>query len=183
MRNRDFLEFREQCIWLRCCYNTYVKLFESGPETEQLLKNVAAIFFHDLNNILIDNIWLQICKLTDPAMSMGRKNLTVKHINNLLESSNLMNDEIITFSENIMKCRSLIKEGRNRLISHLDRESVLNDKPIGEHKKEDDILFFDSLQGYCDSVGIVIGVGPLDFSGTPGPGDVVDLLKKLKRAT
>ena len=51
-----FLAFREQCIWLRCCYNTYSTLYESGVETRKLLSSTANIFFGDLNKILVESI-------------------------------------------------------------------------------------------------------------------------------
>lgn len=41
--------------------------------------------------------------------------------------------------------------------------------------------FFENLQRYFDVAGNAVGVGPLDFRCSPGPGDVLDLIRTLKR--
>ena len=91
-----------------------------------------------------------------------------------------MTEEIENISSELKHYRDLIKESRNKLISHLDRRTVLNDVTMGEHSKEEVENFFESLQLYFDAVGIAIGIEPLDFRSTAGPGDALDLVKKLK---
>ena len=44
----------------------------------ELLDNVAGTFFRDINLILIGQMILQICRITDPIQMRGRTNLTVK---------------------------------------------------------------------------------------------------------
>lgn len=176
-----FLAFREQCIWLQCCYNTYSALYESGDETEKVLRDSASIFFKELNAILIEYILLQICKITDPDESQGRKNLTFERVNAALRDAYRMTNEIAHFARGLSRYRELVKEGRNKLISHLDEEAVLKGLPIGEHPKEETTAFFECLYGYVDAVGNAVGVGPLDFQTTAGPGDALDLVKTLKR--
>jgi hypothetical protein len=85
------------------------------------------------------------------------------------------------FSQGLAHYRNLIKDSRNKLLSHLDKESVLMGQPIGEHAKDEVTAFFQSLYGYVDAVGNAVGIGPLDFRTTVGPGDVLDLVKVLKR--
>ncbi|MCH7936298.1 MAG: hypothetical protein IH994_04290 [Proteobacteria bacterium] len=84
---QSFSAFREECIWLRCCYNTYAALYESDQEVLEALSSTANIFFGDLNKIFIEYIWLQACKITDPAKSSGRDNLTVKYMDEALLDS------------------------------------------------------------------------------------------------
>ena len=174
-----FLAFRDQCIWLRCCYNTYLALYESDDCTKKVLQASAPVYFGDLNKILIEYVLLQICKITDPAESAGHKNLTFEGVNKVLGEDGLMTNEIAGFSCGLSHYRELVKESRNKLISHLDRESVLNGLPIGEHPEEKVTAFFESLQGYVDAVGNAVGVGPLDFRTAAGPGDVLDLIRTL----
>jgi hypothetical protein len=176
-----FEAFREECIWLRNCYNTYAALFESGKDTSQLLHQTAAHFFYDLNRILIEYIVLQACKITDPARFRGRDNLTVETLNNALEDAQLLTEEIREHSQGVVRYREFLTEARNRLISHLDTEAVLDGGTLGEHDKEEVSSFFDSLQAYCDAVGNVVEVGPLDFRCSPGKGDVLDLISALRR--
>ena len=175
-----FLEFRDQCIWLQCCYNTYCELFESDEETTKILQDAAHIFFHDLNNILMEYIILQVCKITDPSESAGRTNLTVEGINGELLELGLMTDEIADNANGLLRYRELVKEARNKVISHLDRNTILAGLELGEHSREEVTRFFECLYGYVDAVGTVVGVGPLDFKTTSGKGDALDLVRALR---
>ncbi|KJE34911.1 hypothetical protein UF64_09305 [Thalassospira sp. HJ] len=177
---REFEAFRPECIWLKQCHYTFQQLFESGQETAQLLHNSAPLFFRDLNNILIEYIFLQVCKITDPAKTGKRSNLTLDFINLELEKNRLFNQELKEYSDEIMRYRSLVQTARNRLVSHLDTDSVLAGESLGRHTSEDVVSFFECLQNYCDTVGWLIGVGPLDFSHPGSSGDVLDLISKLK---
>ena len=124
-------------------------------------------------------LFRSICKITDPAKSAGRENLTFERVNTALQDNHLMTDEIARFSCGLSRYRELIKDSRNKLISHLDRGLVLNGLPIGEHPEEEVTAFFESLQGYVNAVGNAVAVGPLDFRTIAGAGDVVDLIRTL----
>ena len=178
-----FLAFREQCIWLRSCYNTYLSLYESDERTTKALNDSAHLFFQDLNRILIEYVLLQVCKITDPAETAGHKNLTFEGLNAELCNDGLMTQEIADLSAGLSHYRDLVKDARNKLLGHLDRETILNDLPIGEHAEQEVTEFFSCLQGYVDAVGNAVGVGPLDFRATPGSGDVLDLIWVLKGNT
>src|SRR5262245_21780304 len=103
-----FIKFREQCIWFRACYNTYAKLFEGGPEVDEIL-NVAPTYFTDLNAITIEYCLLQVCKLTDPATTGGRTNLTVARMNDLLIQHGLIDQEVRDRSAGLHAYRKLIE--------------------------------------------------------------------------
>ncbi len=81
-----------------------------------------------------------------------------------------------------MRYRDLIKEPRNRLISHLDTETIIAGTEIGGHDTSEVTAFFSNLQAYCDEVGRAVGEGPLDFQWSPGTGDALDLLGVLEKA-
>ena len=63
----------------------------------------------------------------------------------------------------------------------MDKQSVIKGEPIGAHDDEELATFLENLQRYIDAAGVAIGVGPLDFCVTAGPGDVTDLIVKPKR--
>lgn len=179
---QEFVQFREECIWLRDCYNTFTTLFDDEG-TRNLLEKSAQIFFGDLNRILREYIYLQVCKITDPAKSLERENLTVEAMNKALKAAKLITPEIKQHAGVMMHYRDFIKEPRNRLISHLDKETIVNGAAIGEHDADEVTAFFDAMQEYCDEVGRAVGVGPLDFRSSPGKGDTIDLLRVLRNST
>lgn len=177
---RTFLAFREQCIWLQTCYNIYAALFESEKSTKDLLSSTAPLFFHDLNLVLVEYCLLQVCRLTDPPRSVSRDNLTVKNLNKMLQAKGLLTAEISRASDGLAHYRSLINESRNWIVSHADKRTMLQGLPIGAHSATDVAAFFNDLYTYVDAVGQAVGVGPLDFRVTSGPGDVLDLLRFLR---
>ena len=59
------------CVHLRSVWRHYQILFEEGELRRALLHRIAPVFFGDLNQILIEQLILQICKLTDPETTMG----------------------------------------------------------------------------------------------------------------
>ena len=179
---KTFEAFREQCIWLRCCFNTFQDLYETDDETSELLHSTAAHFFHDLNEILREYVILQVCKLTDRAETNGHANLSVEGMNADLCRYGLMTDEIRGHASELLRYREIVKDSRNKIISHLDRKAILDGLPIGEHSAEEVSCFFENLQKYADAVGIGVGVGPSDFQSARGKGDVLDLIMTLKRA-
>jgi hypothetical protein len=178
-----FNAFREQCIWLRNCYNIYRLLYEGGERTDAALRASAILFFRDLNVILIDYVLLQVCRITDPPQSKGRPNLTVAQIDSRLRAAGQMTDVIARRSDGLIRYRSIVNDARNKLVSHADLKSILSGPTVGAHTKEEVDRFFEDLQEYCDEVGRAMGAGPLDFRTQSGPGDVLDLIRVLRDST
>lgn len=177
----EFVAFRESCIRLRNCYNTFNHLFGSGQETEAILLRVAPEFFGDLNSILQEYFFLQARRVTDPVATRSRENLTLQNVNSGLTAAGLMTQEISDLSGSILGYRTLISDISNRVVAHADKATALRPGLVGAHSEHELESFMDNLQAYTDAVGIALGIGPLDYSVQAGPGDVQDLLKALRR--
>lgn len=177
----EFIAFRDSCIWLRNCYNTFNHLFNSGPEAEKVLRNTAPLFFEDLNSILQEYFFMQVRRVTDPAFTGSRENLSLQNINTNLEQAGLMTQEVSDLSVSIIGYRVLVSNISNRIVAHADKATARYSGLIGEHPAHELESFITNLQAYTDVVGIILGVGPLDYSVQAGPGDVQDLLRALRR--
>ncbi|HDS1796130.1 hypothetical protein [Pseudomonas putida] len=175
-----FDHFRKECIWITNCYNLYRTLYEGGEATDAVLLSVAPAFFHDLNRIIVEHIILQICKITDPAGAGHRQNLTVDSLNKDLKSLGLLSQDLIDQAVELERYRDLIMLARNKLISHLDWQSVREGESLGEHEAGEVSRFFASLFQYTDLVGEACGAGPLDYSVSACQGDAIDLLRALR---
>ena len=70
----DVDAFSNFCVSLRSIWRHYQIIFEGTDLRRELLQSIAHTFFGDLNQLLIEHLILQICKITDPEESMGRKN-------------------------------------------------------------------------------------------------------------
>ena len=86
-----------------------------------------------------------------------------------------------TLDESIRDYGKRLQPVRNKIVGHSDLETYVTDPVLGAHPKEKLDEFFENLQSYFDVAGVAVGVGPLDFRSSPGPGDVLDLIHTLRR--
>ena len=178
----EFIKLRDEAIWLRQIVNTFNCLFDSGPETERILKESACLFFGDLNTMMREYTILLVCRLTGPAQSFGKANLSTQRFTMLMRDRECLTSEIECLDARLREYGELLKPARDKIIAHSDLEVHVNSTALGAHGEEVVVEFLEDLQEYFDAVGNVIDVGPLDFRYTPGTGDVIDLVRKLKKA-
>lgn len=178
----EFIKLRDEAIWLRQTVNTFNYLFDSGSDTEQILKESACLFFGDLNTMMHEYTILVVCRLTGPARSAGKSNLSTQRFTMLLKDRGCLTPEIESLDAKLRAYGELLKPARDKIIAHSDLEVHVNSTVLGGHSEQAMVEFLEDLQGYFDSVGNVIGVGPSDFRHMPGAGDVIDLVARLKKA-
>ena len=176
----EFIKLRDQAIWLRQTFNTFDYLFDSNPETERILRESANLFFTDLNTMMQEYAILLVCRLTGPAESRGKANLSTQRFTKLMRDSGCLTPEIERLDMALREYGELLEPARNKIIAHSDLEVHFNDIVLGAHGEEEMVKFFENLQAYFDAAGNAVGVGPLDFRSTSGSGDAIDLVRKLK---
>jgi len=100
--------------------------------------------------MLIEHLILQICKITDPEGSFGRKNLTITFLVNNSDFSTAPAEleRLRGLSDSMHAFRAKIAPARNRLIGHLDRHSVLDGKALGGADKDEWLQFWLDLQAF-----------------------------------
>jgi len=128
---RDVKKFVDHCVTLRAFWAHYQTLFEGSDLKRELLQSTAHKFFRDLNLMLIEHLILQICKLTDPECTMGKRNLTVQFLINNADFSASPRElaKLTKIAARIDAFRKRILPARNKLISHLDLDAALRRKP------------------------------------------------------
>jgi hypothetical protein len=148
----DVDAFRDSCVLLRSQWEHFTTLFEGTELKRELLQTTAPIFFNDLHRLFVEHLVLHICRLTDNAQTMGRKNLTVKF---LIEHSDFSAapdtlEKLKRISADIDSFRELILPARNRFISHLDLEAVRLGDPLGAASTDKWKQFWLDLQDFLD---------------------------------
>jgi hypothetical protein len=146
----DVKAFRNTCVLLRSLWRHYQILFEGSDLKRELLQDTAHIFFGDLHAMFVRNLVLEICKITDPAGTKDRENLTVEF---LIEHSDFSSapDTLVKLkqlSDNMHAFRKKIVKARNKFIAHLDRESVRLGQPLGDAPQEEWLQFWLDLQNF-----------------------------------
>jgi len=130
---RDVKKFVDHCVRLRAVWVHYQTVFERSDLKRELLQNTADIFFRDLNLMLIEHLILQICKLTDPEITGGKRNLTVQFLvkNANFSASPRELAKLKKIGARIDAFRALILPARNKLVGHLDLDAALARKSLG----------------------------------------------------
>jgi hypothetical protein len=147
---RDVEAFRDFCVSLRSIWRHYQILLEGTDLQRELMQSIAPTFFGDLNQLLIEHLILQICKITDPEASRGRANLTVKFLVNNSDFSSAPGefDKLKRLSAGMHAFRDKIVPARHKIIGHIDRDSVLLGKPLGAAPASDWDQFWLDLQDF-----------------------------------
>jgi len=177
---RDFELFRRECIELRNLYNVIQCLYLPASGNQQTLRNAAELFFSDLRTWLTHLYFVYVGRIMDNEKGMGRKNLSATALVKNLQSIKKSNVTIEKLLTQLEEYSALLKDARNRLVAHLDLDTIRSGTTLGATTEGELSTFFDNLQHFTDEFGNAIGVGALDYSVQAGKGDVIDLLKILK---
>jgi hypothetical protein len=148
----DAEAFCGSCVSLRALWQHYRMLFEGSDLKGELLQTTAPVFFGDLNEMFIEQLVQRICRLTDNAQTMRRKNLTIKFLidHSDFSAAPATLDKLRTLSDAIHRFRNRIVEARNRFISHLDLEAVRLDQPLGPTSDTEWLKFWLDLQDFLN---------------------------------
>ena len=178
--NDDFVAYRAQCIEAVRLWHVNLQL-GIAEDQDRLLSRTAAWFFSDLSRWLQLAYFVICARLTDPAKQGSKQNLTAEHLVNELKTCGLPFAEAEAELSNMQAYRQLIIEARHKLLVHYDVESVRTEKKLGEHKEDEITNFLATLNRFTDAVGRAIGEGPMDYLSQSSEGDVIDLIRFLRR--
>jgi hypothetical protein len=99
-------EFYNLSVEARCDFDPYRSLFEQDVKKIELCINFAPFFFNDIDRIIVRGLVLQICKLTDPAGSGSKINLTTNYILQKLPWPTDVKQQLTEFNDLLMKFRA-----------------------------------------------------------------------------
>ena len=182
----DVESFADSCVLLRSQWVHFMTLFEGSDLKRELLYTTAPTFFSDLNRLFIEHLVLHICRLTDEAQTMGRKNLTVKF---LIEHSDWSSApdtlaKLKPISDSIHRFRKRVLPARKWFIAHLDLSAVRLDQPLGAASNDEWKQFWLDLQDFVQLM-FRHHVDPnslFHLNGIGGMSDADRLLTALKNA-
>jgi len=182
----DVEAFADSCVLLRSQWAHFMTLFEGSDLKRELLYTTAPTFFSDLNRLFIEHLVVHICRLTDEAQTMGRKNLTVKF---LIEHSDWSSTpdtlaKLKPISDSIHRFRKRVLPARKWFIAHLDLSAVRLDQPLGAASNDEWKQFWLDLQDFVQLM-FRHHVDPnslFHLNGIGGMSDADRLLTALKNA-
>jgi hypothetical protein len=144
-------EFYNQCVEARCDFDLYRSMFEDDVKNTELYVGYAPYFFNDFGRIITRTLVLHICRLTDPARSLGQANLTTNYVLEELPWPEDVKDQLALFNCPLMAFRKKLNPARNKRIAHIDLHSQINRiEAMGRFEKGEDAKFFIDLQSFFD---------------------------------
>ena len=148
----DVQAFVDSCVLLWSQWMHFATLFKGSDLKRELLQTTAPTFFGDLNGLLIEHLVLRICRLTDEAQTMGRKNLTVKFLTEHSDWSNAPDvlAKLKPISDSIHNFRKRILPARKWFIAHLDLSAVRLQEPLGAASDAEWKQFWLDLQDFLE---------------------------------
>ncbi len=174
-------EFCNQYLRLYNDYHIYKILFEENSHKELLIKT-ANTFFGDFNRIIIAHLFVQFCRLTDREGKEGKYNLTTKYLIKNIQWPSDTEKTLNAIHNKLQTFRSFIICARNKILAHIDLDTTRSKGMLGEFPKGEDIEFLNSLGEFCDCMHRNCFGIPFGDVDPGGEGDVLDLIKTLKRS-
>jgi hypothetical protein len=108
-----------ELAWLYIKWNQYVELYGTKPSRIDLTNQAAPLLFRIVQDTLWEDTLLHIAKLTDPPKTVGKSNLTILLLPNLVEKGKISSHVDNLCSLAVAKA-DFCRDWRNRHIAHID---------------------------------------------------------------
>ena len=140
--------FWDQCARLQMDHDLFYALFMSGQGRIDLFREVAPMFFGDLHRVLRDSLFIQFCRITDPAGSGPRTNLTTNDLLRVIAWPPDIRQKLEAVNARLMQFRRYVKPARNRRLAHADLRAELDKVTLGAFPTGADRQFLKDLEEF-----------------------------------
>lgn len=108
-------------------WGDYLALFGTSQETVAVLNRTAPEFFGRYQRVLRNDIILHIARLVDPPRSVGRDNMSVGHLVEMVTDVQLK-AALEPLLQRLRDETSFVKDWRNRILAHRDKGTALGEQ-------------------------------------------------------
>jgi len=143
-------EFCVNYTSVRNDYDLYRSLFETDQRNLDLF-TIAPLCFGDLHRILAENLFLQFSKITDPASTGKKSNLTTNYVLEGIDWPDAVGKKLRDVNERLKAFRRYIEPARSKRIAHVDLSAQIERlENLGAFPKGADTQFLQDLQTFID---------------------------------
>jgi hypothetical protein len=177
-------EFCKVCSQVWIDRQLFQSAYENGDKQLEMFHSVAQFFFHDVYIVLIQHLYLQFSKLTDPAKTGKKSNLTTNFILEEFAWPSAIRQQLSEINDRMMVFRRIIEVARSKRIAHIDLDvQIAQTENLGAFPKGADWQFLKDLQAFVDIAYKHVFDGAT-FIIRPGAGaDTHRLVLALEKAT
>jgi len=105
---------------------TYFKELYANDSRVSILNKSAPMLFTHIQRVLLYNIIMSISRLNDPAVVMGKANLSLSQLKGLNKRNSL--PDLEEYIEEVKKSSKFTREWRNKIIGHNDLNETISDE-------------------------------------------------------
>ena len=109
---------------LHMYWKIYRQLYAHGEQRVALLNETGPMVFYVLQHLLLDEVTLAICRLTDPPTTGRKENHSLERLVAGVKEKEL-SEKLLATMERIQELARPFRERRNRAIAHTDLETKL----------------------------------------------------------
>jgi hypothetical protein len=142
----------QETVQLHRRWSEYTELFGSKPSRVELLNNAAGTFFRYVQDSFWEGTLMHIARLTDPPVSAGKTNLTIKSLPGLVDAK--WKPDVEQLVEEAVGQAAFARDWRNRLLAHLDLDLRLDKSatPLADASLKQARLAIDSIAHVLNEV-------------------------------
>lgn len=122
---------RTEVTWLHGRWICYRQLFAASPKRIEMLNECASAFFFIVQDVLLDEVQISLSKLTDPAKTGKKENLSLEQLQIQLElhgDSTLASRNRLTLNKLHSQCVTF-RDWRNKQLAHMDLLTAMKSSP------------------------------------------------------
>lgn len=173
--------FWDQCAQLKMDHDLFYALFMSGEKQIDLFRQTAPMFFGDLYRFMRDSLFIQFCRITDPAGSGSRVNLTTNYVLKAVPWPLAIKKKLEAVNDRLMRFRSYVDPARNKRLAHADVRSELDKVTLGKFPAGADRRFLKDLEEFLTIAQEHLGKPAVSLS-VGGSHDAHALVRNLVEA-
>lgn len=171
----------QEVAWIHQKWAQYVELFGTSSGRINLLNQAAPAMFRTVQDTLWEDVLLHLARLTDPAESMRKANLSVFRLATLV--ANLpIGIHVESLSSAALTACEFARDWRNRRLAHRDLDLALgqNSQPLAPASRAAVKAALTALQEMLNSVSLHYLDSTTKFDLGPGSADAASLLYLLR---
>jgi hypothetical protein len=108
----------DQVAWLHLKWDTFCELF-AERDTVELLNSAAPAYFDELQRQTWEDVFLHLCRVTDPPLSAGKSNLTLRRLPDLVSDQSFRTNLNALVDDAVDKT-TFARDWRNRRLAHTE---------------------------------------------------------------
>lgn len=181
-----FEALQDEVIWLHAKWNIHRQLFGTSEERINLLNDFGPDLFQIVYDSLLHDVFLTLTRLTDPATTFKKHNLSLERLTKMIEASG--HNELLTILQKNQsehdKQGEPFRQLRNQTIAHSDLGTALTfDRepyPFISREMIEEIL--KNIREYMTAIDMYFDETETDYKDPHLRGDGDSLIYYLKKA-